>query len=282
MQTGRLDSKESVFHQLVKRIFRHALICLLRLFFEPFTVIRDLGRALVSGNERLRNEFRERRRVKLNAVNPDAIFVWIPKSAGTSVFDALEQKGAQKLLSLEAIRTRFKNRGIVTFGHIYVPALLKEGLLTKDFFLGSYKFAIVRNPFDRVVSLFEYLKSGRWLPKTTTFDIFSCYLEQGAWEDVGLINHDGLSQLSSQVKWITDESGKIFVDQIYRFEDLMNCWPSIWNKVGVNGPAPQLAVLNRSQRGPVSDYFSKRTIEVVQKVYAEDFTVLGYSTEPTW
>jgi len=282
MQTGQLDSKESVFHQPVKRIFRHALICVLRVFVEPLTVIRDLRGALVSGNERLRTKIRERRRAKLNAVNADAIFVWIPKSAGTSVFGALEQKGAQKLLSVEAIRTLFKHRGIVTFGHIYVPALLEEGLLTEDFFLRSYKFTIVRNPFDRVVSLFEYLRSGRWLPKTTTFEIFSRYLEEGAWEDIGLINHDGLSQLSPQVKWITDESGKIFVDQIYRFEDLANCWPSIWHKLGVNGPTPQLAALNRSQRGPVSDYFSNRTIEVVQKVYAEDFTVLDYSAEPAW
>src|SRR5207302_2625688 len=159
---------------------------------------------------------------------------------------------------------------------------VRTGFVNSDFFRNSYKFAIVRNPFDRLVSLYEYLKVMNALPKTTTFDIFCEYVRARAWEDVGLMNAVGLSQLRPQTTWILDSSGKIFVDGIYRFENLPNEWSEIWTHVGMPGKPPPLNILNRSERKPVSQYFSDRHIKITQEIYCNDFAELGYSSDPYW
>ena len=260
----------------------HPLVSVRRLFTEPSVVTRDLLVALMRGNDRFVTHVKQKRLMRRNAANRSVIFVWIPKSAGTSVFAAMEKHGAQKLLSTQAIAAYFRQKGVVTFGHIYVPALIQSGLVTHNFFQSSYKFTIVRNPFDRLVSLYEYLKRMNFLPKTTTFDIFCEYVRARAWEDIGLINHDGLNQLHPQTTWILDAMGKVFIDDIYRFEDLSNQWSEIWTRVGMPGKPPPLDILNRSERKPVSEYFCDRQIEIIQEVYRNDFAQFGYSSDPYW
>jgi hypothetical protein len=236
----------------------------------------------MAGNYRFVTDLKQKRLMRRNAANRSVIFVWVPKCAGTSIFTAMEKHGAQKMLSIDTIATYFQQRGVVTFGHIYVPALIESGLVTANFFRSSYKFTIVRNPFDRLVSLYEYLKRLKFLPKTTTFDIFFEYVGARAWEDIGLINHDGLNQLNPQTAWILDAAGTIFVDRIYRLEDLSYEWSDIWTRIGMPGKPPPLDVLNRSERKPVSHYFSDRQIKITQEIYCNDFAKLGYSLDPYW
>jgi len=258
------------------------LLSLTRLLAEPLTVFGDVRKALGDGNIRFLDARKHRQAMDANGSNADALFIWIPKSAGTSISAAFESAGGQRLLSTEEIETYFKQRGLVTFGHLHIPALIDAGLISHDFLSKAYKFTIVRNPFDRAVSLFEYLKQMQYIPETTRFDLFCGYLEAEAWEKVGLINHDGLSQLNPQVKWLTDKTGKMFVDDIYRFETLAESWPEIWRKAGIETPAPDLPQLNRSKRNDAKKYYSDKTVEIVQKVYQNDFELLEYSTKPYW
>jgi len=258
-------------------------ICAQRLFFEPLTVVRELARPLRQGNARFLSDRAQIESMHQNKSNPPAIFIWIPKAAGTSVAAALEQRGAQTLVSVEAIKKFFRNRGVVTFGHIYLPALIQAGLVSEEFVAKAVKFAIVRNPYDRLISLFEYLRRLGYLPKTSTFNIFCHYLQECAMEKVGLANHDGLSQLNSQVTWLSDPSGKLTVDKIYRYEQLSSSWPELWASIGFRGEAPVLPRLNYSEaRRKPEEYFSTNTIKVVQEAYHDDFEVLDYSAEPYW
>ena len=258
-------------------------ICAQRLFLEPLTVVRELVPPLRQGNARFLSDRAQKKNMHRNKSNPPAIFFWIPKGAGTSVAAALEQHGAQTLVSVEAIRKFFRNRGVVTFGHIYLPALIRAGLVSEEFVAKAVKFTIVRNPYDRLISLFEYLRRLGFLPKTSTFGIFCHYLQEHAMEKVGLRNHEGLSQLNPQVTWLRDTSGKLTIDKIYRYEQLSSSWPELWASIGFQGEAPVLPRLNYSEaRRKPEEYFSRNTIKVVQEAYHDDFEILGYSTEPYW
>jgi hypothetical protein len=253
-----------------------------RLLVQPKEVIKDLIGGLREGNNAFSEQEKQRRLVDDNASNPSALFIWIPKSAGTSMFAAFEQHGGQKLISVDDIQKYFKQRGVVTFGHLNVVRLVEDGLVTREFFEKAFKFTIVRNPFDRAVSLFEYLKRLGYLPKTTNFEIFCAFLEQKAFEKVELTNHDGLSQLNSQVTWLLDASGKLMADKVYRFENLSEEWPAIWQRVVGRKNAPNLSALNQSERRASAEYYTDKTIRIVRQVYAKDFELLDYSPEPSW
>jgi hypothetical protein len=258
-------------------------ICAQRVLVEPLTMARELAWPLRKGNARFLSDRAQIKSMRRNKSNPPAIFIWIPKAAGTSIAAALEQHGAQTLISVQAIRKFFRHRGVVTFGHIYLPVLIRAGLVSEEFVAKAVKFAVVRNPYDRLISLFEYLRRTIWLPKTTTFNIFCHYLHEHAMEKIGLCNHDGLSQLNSQVMWLSDPSGRPTVDKIYKYEQLSSSWPELWASIGFREEAPVLPRLNYSEgRRKPEEYFSTNTIKVVQEAYHEDFETLGYSAEPYW
>jgi len=51
-----------------------------------------------------------------------------------------------------------KRNGTVSFGHLSINKLLSLGIIDKEYFDKSFKFAFVRNPYDRLFSIYNYLK----------------------------------------------------------------------------------------------------------------------------
>jgi hypothetical protein len=109
---------------------------------------------------------------------PDALFIWIPKSAGTSVFTALSELGMRKFKSIDKTRHLFTGHGMATFSHLSVPMLVRAGAVDAAYVSRAFKFAFVRNPYDRCASLYRYyIKMGR-IPADTGFPAFLTQLEE--------------------------------------------------------------------------------------------------------
>ena len=77
---------------------------------------------------------------------PDAVFVWIPKAAGTSISTALASATGSclTLLSPGQVTACFPQRGLVTFGHQSYGQLVDEGYIDHEFDRRSFKFCFVR------------------------------------------------------------------------------------------------------------------------------------------
>ena len=178
----------------------------------------------------------------------------------------------------ESARRFFQNRGIVTFNHISLPSLIQAGILSRDYLHRAWKFTFVRNPYDRAVSLYTYFISDlsrRMLP-TTTFSIFCMYLEQNAYEPIGLYNWKGLSQLNPQVAWLRDSDGTFLCDFVGKFENLDSDFEQVSQTLRLRTIPKRLPRENRTSRLPVQSYYTDREMEIVAKVYAEDFAQFGY------
>lgn len=243
--------------------------------------LRRMKRAVVSDWRRFSEEEttkREREQVAIaNRSNPDAIFVWVPKSAGTSVWQALAACGAEKFLSTDEIHGPVR-QGINTFGHMSLPALLEGGLVDPDYFRRAFKFAFVRNPFDRAVSLFEFLKRRRNLPQATTFPIFCEFIRHRAYEPIGLYNRTELSQLNSQCTWLKDAAGNPLCGFIGRYENLEEDWNTIRQRIGGGVDLPPLGHFRKSDRKKTGAYYTPAEVRIIQDAYREDFETFGYST----
>mgnify|MGYP006279717631 CR=1 FL=1 len=85
----------------------------------------------------------------------DVLFFWIPKNAGTSIYKVLKEYDCPKLKHLYLSKT-FDNSGYVTFSHISINYLLERNIISKKYFNDAYKFCFVRNPWDRLVSIYHY------------------------------------------------------------------------------------------------------------------------------
>ncbi|MEO6395828.1 MAG: sulfotransferase family 2 domain-containing protein [Devosia sp.] len=141
-----------------------------------------------------------------------------------------------------------------------------------------FKFAFVRNPWDRLVSTYFYLRKGganemdrRWaeanLGSYSTFDEF--VRDWVTEKNVAL----SFPHFRSQHYFVADTSGRLVVDFLGRFETLAADFQAVAARLGVH---PTLPVLNRTERGHYEGYYDAATRQIVAGVYAKDIDLFGY------
>jgi hypothetical protein len=208
----------------------------------------------------------------------NVLFIWLPKTAGSSIYHALRKTRykCRKLLNaekngvIELPYSDFTNKGAVTFSHTSIAALIRHGIMQQDFFESSFKFCFVRNPWDRLVSLFFYRQLDQ---EYENFRKFCLDFKDQEVEPIGLFNARLNSQFNDQVSWIINENGRLMVDLIGRFERLEEDFSKICRVLGVRNRLPHR---NRSNHTNYREYYDKETIAIVRQRYKRDIEFFGY------
>lgn len=195
----------------------------------------------------------------MQKTTPIAAFVHIPKTGGAS------------------IRSLCRNLNI---------DIIKHNLMDPDYVsLKTYKksnsnvycFAVVRNPWDRLVSAFYYLtKGGRRAEDAVFADQFirpytsiADFIKHGlAHEHV--INH---IHFRPQFEWVFDKN-MCLVNKIGRLERIEKDLSDVFRELGL--PYERLPHINRSLHKNYKHYFCNRTRQVVAEVYRRDIEVFEY------
>ncbi|ALQ52654.1 hypothetical protein ATY38_14165 [Nitrosomonas ureae] len=184
------------------------------------------------------------------------MFIHIPKTAGISVCQALF--------------------GCLGGGHL--TARTYQVIFGVECYKNYFKFAFVRNPWDRLVSAYVFLKKGglteqdkAWAHEyLDKFDSFQDFIMQGLTSaDIYRILH-----FIPQWEYVVDKNGKVDVDFIGRFETLENDFEILGNRLGVS---TNLLKINHSRKGDYRSYYNDASAEVVAKLYSRDIELFGYS-----
>jgi hypothetical protein len=207
-----------------------------------------------------RNAVRKRTVVTEWNEKHQAIFIHIPKTAGTSIMSRL---------------------GMVPVHDSHAPAQIYAEAYP-DLYRRAYKFTFVRNPWDRFASSFHFLKHG------TEWEL------QRDWarRHIGDLNFAGFTRklrnplfraivLSErffwpQTVWLGGVGSAAGVDEIFRFEALD---PAI-QALSARFDVPQgedLPHLRRVVRADFRELYDQEMIDIVGKLYREDIATLGYS-----
>ena len=127
-----------------------------------------------------------------------------------------------------------------------------------------YKFAIVRNPWDRFVSTFEYLRKHKMIDPHLSFDDF---VTNGDFSNP----HFNLQHPNFQFQ------GRVFVDDLFHLEELAENWRVIAERLGIGSELP-FANRSRTDRDYRNRY-SERSLQIVSEVYQSDIEALNYEFE---
>ena len=168
----------------------------------------------------------------------------------------------------------FSNKGSVSFGHLSYLDLLRLGVINDNFHKTAYKFCIIRNPYHRVVSLFNYFKDIKIVDRNIEFESFldEVYLKR---PPIGVYNHLGISQSNPQVNWILDSNGKFLVNDIFKIEEISKFVNFFKDKYKIN---LDIKKYNLSNKHIIFEKIAKNRsiIEKIEKIYSRDFDLLGY------
>jgi hypothetical protein len=203
----------------------------------------------------------------------NAVFIWIPKSAGSSVFEILHKNGCPKLKHIQLVKYSFPQKGLVTFGHMDYKKLVKNGYISEKFNKSSFKFCFSRNPYDRAVSLYFYLKKTNRIDQNWSFLSFCRYLRQHGCEKIGLYNRHGLSQCNPQVKWIEG----IHMDYCGKVEHIQKDLLKVLDALEL--PASKVLHLNITRHQKYRDYYCNESKQIVEEFYEKDFRFFNYNPQ---
>jgi len=126
-------------------------------------------------------------------------------------------------------------------------------------------FTVVRNPWDRMVSVFHFLRQRGDLPQGLDFP---------AWiENLDLTDHFTAPQARSFML----DGKQISSMHVLRFENLQEEWAVLASVLGVSGQLPHR---NRSSHRPYAEYYNQKTRQAVADRYAVEIAALSYRFEP--
>ena len=214
--------------------------------------------------------------VNRKLTNENILFVHIPKTAGRSIIKAKQENFKMQKLKRQIHHFTFPNKGVVTFSHVSYFNLLEIGAVSRKFHLNAYKFCFVRNPYHRVVSLFNFLKQESIVSNKIEFEAFLDKVMLYR-PPVGLYNYRGISQSNPQADWIVDHNDNFLVDDIFKVEQLEKFKTFIFKKYKKN---LNIEKINASKsKFSIEDLsLNKSAIEKIKLIYHRDFRLFGYST----
>jgi chondroitin 4-sulfotransferase 11 len=186
-----------------------------------------------------------------------AIFIHVPKTAGVSVRRALAMDH--------------------TFSSVHATYLdyhLADPRKCRDFF----KFAFVRNPFERLLSAYAFLAAGG-MPKWDTerkervlhgIDGF----EQFVHERLADVLHE--LHFRPQHEFLCDRSGALKMDFVGHVEAMERDFAAICARLNITG---RIAVHNTSIHGTSDASYTPPMRAIVASAYARDFSLFGYDPD---
>jgi hypothetical protein len=215
----------------------------------------------------------------------NTIFIHIPKCGGTSIEKILGMAGESELFAYDHIY-QLKNLKVSkekftpeeytlcvakTPQHLTLRELKK--IIPLEVFNSYFKFSIVRNPFSKLVSEYNYIKSLDCHSDVLEFEDLVEYLHLDSFKRI----HRFDSHLETQSSFLVNENLEIDKSiKIYRFESISECMADIL-KIG---PINYEVHARKSEiYRPYQEYYNQKMIDVVLDFYKDDFVNFNYSTE---
>ena len=193
-------------------------------------------------------------------VNDNFIFIRVPRTASSSMERLLRPYHQEKYDDICQTPVVRKTLLLYHAGWEDIASL-------NEWMNDIFKFAFVRNPYDRVLSYYIYYRSVKKYRKGSFEEFVRCHITNRE-----PVVHD---HWCDQHHWVTDRNGKITVDYLGRFENLRHDFNNICKIIKIKDRT--LPWIKYRKHKPYYAYYNKELAHAVYKRCRKDFELFGYN-----
>ena len=200
------------------------------------------------------------------------IFAAVPKTGTHAVRQALrEQMGDEDVEQVGLfVNRRFPWAELAAIQHGHLALAQVRPFLGEEAFARYFKFAFVRNPFDRFVSYCAFMLRGSDDFQRHPREVMRYFLFRDPPE--------GHILFRPQAALLAAEDGRtLLTDMIGRVEDMQGSYDAICARLGL--PSCSLKRVNATQHRDYREYYDRMLIDGVAARYAVDLELFGYGFE---
>lgn len=195
------------------------------------------------------------------------VFVAVPKTGTHAVRQAL--RGNLAPGDIEQVRF-FVEKSLpipelarIQHGHITLEELRPH--LPPEQFAALFKFAFVRNPFDRFISYCSFVTRGRGGFLKSPQRVMAHFIQNPPWQHI---------LFRPQYSFICSAEGDLLADYVGRVEDMQTSYDEICRRCGI--PSSPLEKVNATRRADYRQYYDPALAAGVARLYARDLELFDY------
>jgi hypothetical protein len=195
------------------------------------------------------------------------IFVAIPKTGTHAVRQALRQHmGPNDMEQVGLfVQKKFPVPDLARLRHGHLSLEQVRPYLPPEEFTRFFKFAFVRNPFDRFVSYCAFITRVEGQFEREPKEVMRHFIANPPWRHI---------LFQPQHSFIVGADGALVTDYVGRVEEMQKSYDKICERIGI--PATPLEKVNTSRRESYQDYYDQDLIDGVARLYQKDLELFGY------
>jgi hypothetical protein len=170
------------------------------------------------------------------------------------------------------------------------PVELRDVFASRGWdFEDYFKFVMVRNPWSKLVSLYEMFafreggQLSRLRRRAARHEGFRAWVQtldpSGGGSGAPAEMENGVIRFGvlSYVGFAGDEAGRLLVDDVVKLEEIESRLPSLLERLGLPPPSRVPKTGRGRYRDSYRAYYDDQTCELVEALYEEDIERFGYS-----
>ena len=195
------------------------------------------------------------------------IFAAIPKTGTHAVRQALRAHlGPEDIEQVGLfVQRKFPMPELAALQHGHLSLEQVRPFIRPEQFDSFFKFAFVRNPFDRFISYCAFMTRVRGELESRPHQVMQHYIDHPQWKHV---------LFQPQYSFVADGGGNLLSDYVGRVEQMQQSYDEIARRIGIE--SAELGRVNATKRRDYRDYYTPALVDGVAALYARDLELFGY------